>query len=1024
MHAMRNKHLMTTDLKTIVVLIALPEEHAEFQAVFPVTNDHSTPTQVRLEHGSGRDGIRLISVLAEQMGSQSALFSADQALDDLSPNLIVVLGIAGGITSDLIIGDVCISNEVIDVLQNSKVYDKDGSLDVSFAPDFYNIDAELVSSFTFLRVHPGFAKIYQEWKNAGSSDDDAKALGDAVRDKGPEFIVGPMACGPVVSSDIFNSKLKSLHRKVAAIETESGGVFGRLARCRVPAIAIRGISDLADGDKAELERRSQGGARRLAMRNASRLLAQQIQNDRFVNVAARDYHSKGPADGMLFPPQEALKSIVSELDREIRTNLAERSPEFRAKPESFYLPIPRAQKINYADDLTGRELGTPENLVDCLKSNSRIIVRLPRSYPSQALGWSLAYSLIRQQIDEKVVLPYVVSGEALNPPQSGFEKLLPTAFTTTVARPEFSRVIIIEEPIFHARNRMKFLSDELKKVDAHILIITKTEDSLSSVEDFVKENDFQEYELAQVSFSETAFFLEKAFDMTAREAELVAIRLDDTFRKFRLDAHPTYFAGIQEETLAALINANKRAELIQLAVHALLSLMVAADKSVPPLSRTTRERFLRSLVLEMACGTESVDDQRLLKLAEKFLGDGLLPTPGPEFLAPFFDIGLLYRMGGTIHVTHPYLESYLLAEALRERPDLAITYFSPDNSKFNFYAYDLYCEMGPDNAVIHEMTEFCKNAVSQSVEAFPFEHCYLDRSVRLTQLSSPSQLTSLTSGLMATAEKMEKDDTSSGEVRSEKQRMLDAKRHVSSQVGERKSARKKSVPDELQKEFETLDGLNRALSLSVIAVGSGSESISGDDKVKLAGLILGIAEKFSDLWTRNRMRIDFAAMRNDLLADENVWNVIEEYSIDDSEFDKVKADLQMFIHVFELNTILEPMGRIYSRIANTAGSRVLLPVMERVSPIGEIQRLIRSTWLLEISPESGKDSLKNALGEYGGSPLMRIVLASHLLWRVYWHHYKTSGARHFVNSARRALRPIDLAPPEKLLGSARKGAAS
>lgn len=1011
---------MTLDKKTIVVLIALPEEYAEFQQVFPMISDRSSSTQIKLEHNAGRDDVRLISILSEEMGSQSALISADRAVEEFSPDLIVVLGIAGGISSDLTIGDVCVSNEIIDVLHNSKVSDKSGSLDVSFAPDFYSIDAELVSSFTFLRVHPGSAPSFQSWRSEGAQDKDAISLGDAVRDGGPDMLVGPMACGPVVASEIFNGKLKSLHRKVAAIETESGGAFGRLARSKIPAVAIRGISDLADADKSELERRSAGSARRLAMKNAARLLAHQIKNERFINVAVRENYSKDADGEQLFPKRDAKKSVVSDLDGEIRARLAELSPEFRAKPESFYLPIPRAQKISYADDLAGKELASPENLLECLTADRRIIVRLTRSYPSQALGWSLAYSLIRQQIDGKVVLPYVIAGTSLNPPQHGFSSLLPSSFERTRDRPEFVRVLIIEEPVFHARNRMKFLAEELRDLDAYVLVITKAEDTVSAVEDFVKDNEFNDYELAPVSFSETAFFLEKAFDMTAREAESVAIRLDDTFRKFRLDAHPTYFAGIQEETLAALINANKRAELIQLAVDALLSMMVAADKSVPPLSRTTRERFLRSLVLEMACGSDSVDDQRLIILATRFLNEGLLPTSALEFLTPFFDIGLLYRLGDTIHVTHPYLESYLLAQALRENPDHAERYFSPDKSYFNFYAFDLYCEMGPSVVVVNKTTEFGERVVSDALSQFPDEHCYLDQAVQLTQLSSPKQLTSFTDGLMATAEKMEREDPSDGEVRTEKQRLLDTRRYVRGQVGDRNPVDPDEIPAEVQREFAILDNLARALSLSSIAVGSGSESISGDEKVKLATLVLRVGERFSDIWTRNRLRIDFSAMRNDILSDDNIWSVMEEFDIDASQYDNVRSDLQMFIHSLEMNAILEPMGRIYSRIATSAGSRVLAPVLERVEPEGLIQRLIRSTWLMEVNSERGRDSLKNALADYNGSPLMRIVLASHLLWRNFWHHYKTSGAKHFVNSARRALRPIKMAPAEKLVSGPRE----
>ncbi len=411
---------MTIETKTILVLIALPEEHIVFQSVFPVAGDQSTGTQVRLEHVTDIQGVRLISVLAEQLGAQSALFSADDAIKDFDPDLIMVLGIAGGVSTDLMIGDVCVSNEIIDVLQNAKVLDASGALDLALAPDFYSIDAELVSSFTFLKVHPELSPAYENWRRCGEKSTEAVSLTEAVRAGGPDLLIGPIACGPVVSSEKFNAKLKALHRKVSAVETESGGVFGRLSRTHIPAIAIRGISDLADADKADLEKRSKGGARRLAMLNACRLLEVQIANVRFINVATRHRRSRESVTGELFPKQEPLHNIIAELDQEIRAKLEERSPEFRTKPESFYLPIPRARKINYADELSGRDLGSPESLVDCLRTDRHIVIRLPRSYPSQALGWSLAHALIRQQISEKVVLPYVITGEAINPPRTGF----------------------------------------------------------------------------------------------------------------------------------------------------------------------------------------------------------------------------------------------------------------------------------------------------------------------------------------------------------------------------------------------------------------------------------------------------------------------------------------------------------------------------------------------------------------------------------------------------------------------------
>ena len=1010
---------MTAPSRTVVALIALPEELKEFQKVFPVIADHSDDLRVRMEHESGNAGLRLVSVLADQMGSQSALHSAAIAIDEFSPDMVVVVGIAGGIDTDLEIGDVCVSNEVIDVLHNAKVTDIKGEVEISFAPDFYPVSAELVASFTFLRVHPSYAQIYECWEKDGAKDADAIALGDAVRQTGPDLHIGPMACGPVVASEIFTKKLKALHRKVAAIETESGGVFSRIAPTGIPAISIRGISDLADGDKAELERRTKGGARRLAMGNACRLLRVQLGNKRFTDVGLRYHESREQSEPVLFPKAKAEKSTVADLDRLIAASLREVSSEYRNRPDTFYLPIPRLNKLSYADDLANRHQDEPDPILKSLLENDRVLIRLPRSYPSQSLGWLLAHFLIRQQIANKVVLPFVISGTDLNPPRSGFRKLLPACMLDQDDS-VFARVIIIEEPILNARNRTQFLTTEMAGISAKVIILTKSEDNVALTDTFITDNGFREFSLAPVSFSETAFFLEKAFAMTAREAEAVAIRLDDTFRKFRLDAHPTYFAGLQEETLAALINANKRAELIQLAVDGLLSLIVAADASVPPLSRTTRERFLKEIVIRMTAPGAVFNDATLLDAANKFLRDGLLPTPGPDFLRPFFEIGLLYRSNDLIFFTHPYLESYLIARSLKDDPEKARSYFDPNNEVFNYYAFDLYCELGPDHEIIANVLGHARSSVANACKIFPDRHVYLDTTRRLTSLTNRHQLVNLTQGLMASAEKLESDDKDDA-VRADKQRILDAKRYVKTEVTTRDAEHKQAMPDDIREEFAILDALSRALSLCATAVGSGSESIGGDGKLLLAKQVLSLGSRFSDIWTRNRLRINFEEMRNEALSDENIWRMVEQLGAESAQFDAMKRDLQMFLHGFELNTILEPMGRVLWRISSVAGVKVLVPVLDKVQGDDEIEDIIRSAWMIDIDPERGRNSFKKSLANYSGAPLLRVVLASHLLWRAFWHHYKTAGSRYFVNSARRALRPLGLAPSPERIEEAKQG---
>ena len=194
---------MNQDKITILVLVALPEEHGVMQKVFPIRLDHSTATQARFEHHTETENVRLISALSEQMGSQSALLSALKSVNEFAPDMVVMLGIAGALSGDAKIGDVCTSNYVLDVLHNAKISDGKRGPKLEVAPDSYPIDAELVASFTFLNVHPDFAEAVEHWRSRSLEDPDSRELGNHVAQEGPKILIGPVACGPVVASKEF-----------------------------------------------------------------------------------------------------------------------------------------------------------------------------------------------------------------------------------------------------------------------------------------------------------------------------------------------------------------------------------------------------------------------------------------------------------------------------------------------------------------------------------------------------------------------------------------------------------------------------------------------------------------------------------------------------------------------------------------------------------------------------------------------------------------------------------------------------
>src|SRR5689334_2455681 len=94
------------DTVNVVVLLALAEENDRFLEMFPSNGDVSTDTLVRLTHDFGVRGYTLTSVLAANMGSDLAGSAAYAACEDLHPDLVVCVGIAGGLSDDLNLGDV------------------------------------------------------------------------------------------------------------------------------------------------------------------------------------------------------------------------------------------------------------------------------------------------------------------------------------------------------------------------------------------------------------------------------------------------------------------------------------------------------------------------------------------------------------------------------------------------------------------------------------------------------------------------------------------------------------------------------------------------------------------------------------------------------------------------------------------------------------------------------------------------------------------------------------------------------
>ncbi|EGE47466.1 Hypothetical protein APO_1683 [Acetobacter pomorum DM001] len=664
----------------------------------------------------------------------------------------------------------------------------------------------------------------------------------------------------------------------------------------------------------------------------------------------------------------------------------------------------------------------PQNMFDAVKENKKIFVRIPRTFSGNNLGWYLSYFLIRTQINDKQVLPIVIEGKDIVPPQKSLNRLSPNfAMDEKVNSDLYEKIYIIEEPVFSSKTRMDFLSQQIKSLDGYIIIVSKTEDRIATISNFIQENSLIEYTICPISFSETAIFLEKNFDMQPFEAEAVALRLDNTFRKFRIEVDPSYFTLIGQDTLLALIDANKRAELIQLAVHGLLSLIVAYDPASTSLSRSTRERFLKKICLHKIKLEESfIEDTDLSALALEFIHEYGFKIDQSEFLSPFFKSGLLYNCHGKVSFAYPYLESYLIAKVLRDYPDIAVKYFNPERRDFDVYSFDLYCEMGPGKDVVDSISRYSDFFVNAGQEKYGKESIFIKNKKVIDSSVVDIGFVDIIKRISEMADKLENADNSKN-IRDEKQRILDTQSKVIGSLSQRNSSKDSELEDEIQVEFFILDGLSRASILCLTLLGSGSESINKHIKEDLLKTSIDTCSIFMDIWMYNRMRIDFKDIKNSLLSDTNISAFVKSINADESSIEKIRKDLATFLAFFQSNVLMEPINRVLSNLCGIAGVPVLSPIISHYKATDINAKILQSIWLLEASPDQGFQYIKSVFQNYNGASLLRVAISRFLLDRLYWQHYQTDNSRFFANAVKQVIKRTGLQYEEKTLKEAIQG---
>jgi nucleoside phosphorylase/acyl carrier protein len=998
----------------ILLVIPLEEELLEVQKAFAALENLSNDTYFRFSFDTGDQEMSMLVVQQAGMGKTFAHSAVADAFVEFDFSVVVCLGITGSLTGDLNLCDVCYSECVIDILDNSKVSDtKNGDLDLSFSTNYLTACQPLVVALNFTRTWPELQVHYEKWR------DDRRLVaegllaaevpgrdGTAQRVGAPKTKNGKIVCGGVSNSDRYTNKIKEIDRKVLAIETESGGIFEAASKFSRPALSIRGISDHADRSKNKLEDVTGGVIRAIAAGNAATFFRLQFSNPRFKSVVKslwREHQRDQPAASSIseIKPRD-ITDFVSECAASIDSRLRDLSPEYKLLDKGYRLPVPRMRNVQYISGLGTKFSSDPEEVREAIERHNTILLGLSKNYPDHSLAWIIANDLLTAVVGGRQLIPVVVDGDAVRPPRIGLSAAAHWKYDEVTPLTGAQLVFIVDGAPLSSKTRSEYLIKEMREhTDAKFIIISRDETQIITESAIVAATSAELYQLTSISFLEIAHFVEKNFGMTAPEAELIALRLNETFRSFDLSAHPTYFTGITRELLSTLLQANRRAELIQLAVDGFLTLVVAGDTANITLSRTTRARFLRMLIKAIKVERTTLTYDAVLSLSSDFAKEYGFDIDPAAFIVSFIDCGILHLSSGKIVFSLPFIESYLLAVELAENPTEAVKYFDFSSDSFDITTFDLYCEIKPASSIIETLLDLLQEGREEIALRGTQKHILLTDAARPAMITKTERLRAIEERFNRLSEDVR---AGKGDVR-RKQKMLDIAERVREAASEQSGLREDETAEDQSEEAVLFQSCIRYWAIGATMLGAAAEHLRAEDKERLTSTLVDLVSFLSHTWTDAYARVDFSSLRETFAADDMVKS-INGGSIDSVEMAETRRQIENMVDLLEFSLLASPLRRLLDFLCERARLKVLFSSIERAGVSGDIQSLVHAAWLADIDGKKGHDALIKAVKSLPASPFLRIVVATHLMSRVYWNQSDQADRKRFLDAAEIALRPI------------------
>ena len=1005
-----------TDARTyvdIAVIVPLHEEFVRLEAVFKTTEQSIFGTSIISRLDSSHSGISMIAILQGDMGKNAATIAAERLLSNFNPSLIVVLGIAGGLSGDTAVGDVCFTGTIADVLENAKISEKGGRQKVEFNTKFFNTDDHLRFSLSYSKLGMDVKAQFEEWSLINYYAAKNLIPGEFIgRDSKNEVIgipnihFGTIVCGQVGKSDIYKSDLKNIDRKVLALETESGGVFAVADSYGCPVVTIRGICDYADKNKNDLEQQTSGHLRKISADNAISFLKLQFSNPQFLKYIETRKSELGEGEMPLLEVKNQLSASeiqLATIKDTIHEKLSDLSPEYKGKPKGYRLPLPRLKPAAAKATIT-----TPaatldiENILDAIAKSQLISIGVPRSYPDNTLPWLLAAEVSRIELDGKQAVPFVVKGDDIHPPSNGFADAAGARFSAVHDDTQSRPVLIILEFPLSSRTRIEMLKRQLELYPAtKVVIVNRDDASVMGQSDLVILTGAEHFNVCDVSFVEMCTFLQRSFELDNQEASVLAFKLQEMFKRFRLNAHPSYFASVGTDLLSALLKSNRRAELLNLAVAGYLSFVVLADKTKSALSRTAREDFLRRIVLMMKSEKRTFNYAEAVSEVEKFSDESDYGLDPISFLQTFVDKGILHFSNSSLRFSLPFMESYLLAAELVRFPDIAFEYFRHIDENLDLETLDIYAELGPDEKVVKHIENSLVEAAEQFKENAGGGHILLTDEIRPALVDKRVRIAEIESRL----EKAFDDVLTNRPNSLEKQKLLDVAARVqeSAKVAHDASQQISSGPAEAK--LKRLTEGFRAWVAATVLLGSGAERLKKEPKRSLAQKIAELTSVLIDEALRVFPKLEFDTLKSEMTKDENLRSILK-LDISDEITSSQREFVSTLFDAYEFSLLGYPLRTALHHLGNAAGQPLLWNSVSSISSDNTMVNLVGNVWASEIDAHRNSTKLLESISHLPPTPFLRISLSTHFMLRVFWNHWDIRNRLALLDAADASLTPI------------------